>query len=145
MPDGSEVRTGPEPRPLCEGCPERVNPRRPVLHVEVRLDYRNRFDGGPEVAPSGATLPSVGHGAGPEKHGRGIASADISGSYPGPETARDAPTAPEPDGLVLPAAWGPSHPERLIAEGREPEPPRRSFAGHEGTPGLRPEDFGLTP
>ncbi len=125
MPSGAEERTGAEMRPLCGPCPNRES--RAVLHVEVRLDYRNRFDGGPEVATSGATLPSVGHDAGPEGHGS-------------PETT-GAPTAPEPeDGL--PAAWGPEHPARLAALGLEP-PDRPRGRGNDGTIRIDPRDFGL--
>jgi hypothetical protein len=128
MPFGAEERSGTPPPPLCEACPDREGHRLRIRHILVVLDYRNRFDGGPE------------------KHGRGIASADVSGSYPGPETAPDAPTAPEPDGLVLPAAFGPGHPARLIAEGREPEPPRRAKppGRSDETTRISPSDFGLT-
>jgi hypothetical protein len=129
MPDGSEVRTGPEPRPLCEGCPERVNPRRPVLHVEVRLDYRNRFDG-PEVATSAATLPSVGPAGTREGHGS-------------PEPS-NAPTPPSPEGDCLPPAWGPDHPARRAALGLEP-PDRPRGRGDRETIRVDPRDFGLTP
>ncbi len=130
MPSGAEERTGAEMRPLCGPCPNRES--RAVLHVEVFLDCRNRFDGGPEVATSGARVAAAGHDAGPEGHGS-------------PETA-GAPTPPSPEGLVLPAAWGPSHPERLIAEGREPEPPRRAKPPgrrSDETTRISPEDFGL--
>ena len=41
--DGHEVRSGAEPRPLCEGCPNRET--RAVRHVEVRLDCRDRHGG----------------------------------------------------------------------------------------------------
>ncbi len=124
--DGTQGRIGQAPPPLCPSCPERESRRPRVRHIEVVRDLRNRHGG--EVATSGARVAAAGHDAGPEGHGS-------------PEPS-NAPTAPD-DGLVLPAAWGPSHPERLIAEGREPELPRRSFAGHEGTIRIDPRDFGL--
>ncbi len=65
MPGGHEVRTGAEPRPLCEGCPNRE--AQAVRHVEVRLDYRNRH--GYEVAPSAARTAYSGHEEGPGERG----------------------------------------------------------------------------
>jgi len=127
MPSGAEERTGAEMRPLCGPCPNRES--RAVLHVEVRLDYRNRH--GYEQPPSAARMPPVGREAGPEGH-RAPATTGT-------------PTAPD-DGLVLPAAFGPDHPARLIAEGREPEPPRRAKPPgrrSDETPRISPEDFGL--
>jgi len=126
MPFGAEERSGAEMRPLCGPCPNRES--RAVLHVEVRLDYRNRFDGGPEVATSGATLVPVGPDGAREGHGS-----------PG---QADAPTAPSPDDLALPAAWGPEHPARLAAQGREP-PDRPRPRGDNGTIRVDPRDFGL--
>jgi hypothetical protein len=37
--DGEELVAGAEPRPLCEGCPQRGSGR--VRHVEVRRDLRS--------------------------------------------------------------------------------------------------------
>jgi hypothetical protein len=123
MPEGSEERTGAEPRPLCGGCPNRE--ARAVRHVEVRLDHRGRY--GHEQPASATRTAHNGHDRGPEGHGT--------------PQATDAPTAPpepEPeDGL--PASWPADHPARLALEGREPPPRRRrSDSGAINSP----EDFG---
>jgi len=129
--DGAQERVGETPSPLCEACPLREERNRPVRWVEVVRDLRNRHGGRDhESATRRATLPAARFDGAREGHGS-------------PEPS-NAPTPPTPEGDCLPPAWGPDHPARLAAKGLEPpERPRRSFAGHEGTPGLRPEDFGL--
>lgn len=124
MPGGHEVRTGAEPRPLCEGCPN--SEARAVRHVDVRLDYRNRH--GYEIAPSAASIAHSGPDEGPGEHGA--------------PKATDVPTASEPEqGAGLPVSWPPDHPARLALEGREPPPPRRRHGDAGAINKL--EEFGL--
>lgn len=129
LPSGREERRGTLPPLLCHTCPERQNPHPRIRHVEIVRDCRGLHGG--EDAARRATLPSVGHDEEPEAH-------DTRGM-----TETPTESDPEPDdGFPIPPAWGPEHPDRLIAEGREPEPPRRRRS--DGTTRIGPEDFGVT-
>ena len=44
MPDGSVEVSGKPPRPLCDACPERYNPKAPIRHIEVRYGFPPRGD-----------------------------------------------------------------------------------------------------
>jgi hypothetical protein len=39
MPNGTVEVSGEPPPPLCDACPERVNPKAPIRHIEVRYGF----------------------------------------------------------------------------------------------------------
>lgn len=55
MPDGTEEVRGTPPPPLCEGCPERDNPKAPIRHIVVKHGYHPGRDAWQVVDPESET------------------------------------------------------------------------------------------